>query len=120
MCERWLKFENFFADMGERPHGKSLERINNGGNYEPSNCRWATPAEQSRNTRRNVFVTINGETKILKDWADCIGIKYSVVIARIRSGVPAIRALTTEPHRGWRWDKDWNLIPHNVSGFNGG
>ena len=53
VCERWKKFENFYEDMGDRPDGQTLDRINPYGNYEPSNCKWSTPLEQHKNRRNN-------------------------------------------------------------------
>lgn len=65
VCARWKTFENFYADMGDRPKGMSIERIDNNGNYEPGNCRWATQFEQVRNSRNNRRVTYAGKTLIV-------------------------------------------------------
>jgi len=68
VCERWKHFSNFRADMGERPPGTTLDRINVNGNYEPWNCRWATPCEQRRNRRDTKLYTYAGKTLCLTDW----------------------------------------------------
>lgn len=72
MCDRWLNsFENFLLDMGERPSAKhSIDRINSNGDYEPSNCKWSTTKEQSRNLRTNHWIKYDGERLILSDWAN--------------------------------------------------
>lgn len=85
VCERWLKFENFLADMGERPSADhSLDRINNDGNYEPGNCRWATRKEQARNTPNVVLITINGRTQSRAAWLEEAGIPYPTFQSRVR------------------------------------
>lgn len=86
VCERWLKFENFWNDMGVRPEGCSLDRIDVNGNYEPSNCRWATKLIQSHNTRRNKRVTINGETRIITEWLKILKVSRTVFYRRVKKG----------------------------------
>ena len=85
VCERWMDFKNFYADMGDPPLGMSIDRIDNNGNYEPSNCRWATQQQQGRNTRKNRIIRAFGETKTVADWADdqrCT-VPYGTLYARL-------------------------------------
>lgn len=86
VCERWSKFENFLADMGHRPNGKTIDRIDVNGNYEPSNCRWATWKEQANNTRKNVRLTYLGRTQTISQWADELGIPRTAIRTRYYKG----------------------------------
>jgi homospermidine synthase len=94
VCERWNSFEKFLADMGERPAGHSIDRIDVNGNYEPDNCRWATAEAQRNNTRRSIFLTHNGETKTVRQWADALGMPYGKLRSRIKRGWTTERALS--------------------------
>ncbi len=84
VCERWLIFQNFIEDMGERPKGYSLDRIDNNGNYEPSNCRWATSKQQANNTSRNQIVCGDGQSKTISEWAEDSGIKVGTLWNRLK------------------------------------
>lgn len=86
VCDRWLNsFENFLQDMGKKPSSKhSLDRINNNGNYEPSNCRWATDNEQRRNNSRNVFLDYNGKRYVLTDLAKHLSVNFGCFRAMIK------------------------------------
>jgi hypothetical protein len=95
VCKRWLKFENFYKDMGDKPDGKSLERINNNKGYSPSNCRWATIKEQQNNMHSNRNITYKGITKTLSQWAEFKGINKSTLAKRISRGWSIKRALKT-------------------------
>jgi hypothetical protein len=100
VCERWLSsFEDFLADMGEKPEGMSLERKNSDGNYEPDNCRWATSQEQANNTSRNRLMTHEGKTQTLVQWARELSIGESAIRNRLKRGWPLEKALTTPPGR---------------------
>jgi len=100
VCDHWLSFENFLADMGTAPLGLTIDRKNNDGNYEPDNCRWATMAEQARNRRSCVWITFNGKTLIHADWARELGLTATGLRIRLKQGWPLERALTPKRIRG--------------------
>lgn len=108
VCERWQDFENFFADMGNRPSPKySLDRIDNDGDYRPDNCRWATMKEQNSNRRSNQNITYNGQTHTIREWTLITGITYNTLWGRIfKSHWSIDRALTEQIHRS---------VPKNVT-----
>jgi len=89
VCDRWRNsFINFFSDMGPRPSpNHSIDRIDNNGNYEPSNCRWATIKEQNRNRRDNSLITVNGVTKCLVAWVEELGICRTTIQRRMQNGM---------------------------------
>ena len=94
VCDRWLKsFENFYEDMGDRPEGMTLDRIDNDGDYSPENCRWATSSEQARNTRNTKWYTINGVEMCLTDWCKHYGIHITTVRSRLMRGETITEAL---------------------------
>lgn len=94
VCERWQSFETFLLDMGQRPPGSTLDRINCDGNYEPGNCRWASHAEQTNNRRSCVVFEMNGETRNLKQWCVLLGLPYKKV---------------------WRWLKEGKHLPQIIT-----
>lgn len=100
VCERWLKFENFLADMGERPDGMTIERKDANGNYCPENCHWATSKAQNRNKRNNKLHFYKGESKTVNEWAEVLGIRLSTLEKRLRIGWDIVRAIES-PIRRW-------------------
>lgn len=89
VCEEWAKdfnsFEEWAINNGYR-NGLWIDRIDDNGNYEPNNCRWATPKEQQNNKRTNVMITINGETKNIEEWSNISGIGWATIKRRIELG----------------------------------
>ncbi len=100
MDPRWLVFETFIADMGECPEGLSIERIHNDGHYTPGNCKWATKKEQANNTRTNRFLTYQGKTKTVAQWAEDLGVSPFLIYQRLdRLSWAVARALTQPAQR---------------------
>ena len=94
ICKRWMVFENFIADMGERPLGMSLDRINNDGDYKPSNCQWATRLTQNRNRTATRYLTFNGRKQCLSMWAIETGLTADMIYERIKTGWSVKDSLT--------------------------
>lgn len=103
VCDKWMKFKGFYEDMGERPSGLSIDRRDNDGHYEPSNCRWATNEEQFSNTSCNRFIEFNGLRLTISEWGRKTGIKESTIRARLKSRWTIEKALTVPAKFSPRW-----------------
>jgi len=100
VCPEWSSFEQFYADMGDRPSEKhSLDRIDNNGNYCKDNCRWATKDEQENNKRSSKLLSFNGETRTITQWSRLLGISVSVIRRRLSLGWSIPDTLTTSVRR---------------------
>jgi len=85
VCKEWKNsFSTFYKDMGNRPKGLELDRIDNSKSYSLSNCRWTTRKEQASNRRTNTFYTLQGETHTLSQWAELLGVKKCTLWRRIK------------------------------------
>lgn len=102
VCERWRKFENFYEDMGDPLENQTIERIDSDKDYSPENCKWATYAEQNRNTKNNNKITLNGKTQCLTDWCKEYGIKITTVLGRIERNWIVEEALKTPTKKSSR------------------
>lgn len=99
VCVRWESFDAFLTDMGDRPLGMTLERIDNDGDYHPGNCRWATRAEQNANRRGARLLSHGGETLRISEWARRLGVRETRIRERLNKGWTVSQAVSTPPSR---------------------
>lgn len=83
VCPRWETYSNFLTDMGERPEGHSIDRIDSDLGYTPENCKWSTRTEQNRNNTQNRLINFRGQTKCLSEWCELLGLTYHRVYMRV-------------------------------------
>lgn len=92
VCTRWeTSFENFLADMGAKPDGHQIDRIDNDKGYEPGNCRWATPKENSNNRRNTWRIEFDGRTQTAAQWAEELNVNRQTIIHRHKNGRSLVR-----------------------------
>lgn len=95
VCDQWINsFKNFLLDMGDRPHGTSIDRIDGSGPYSKENCRWATITEQQRNIKSNRNILFNGKTQCLSAWSQETGLSECVISYRIKANWPIDKVMT--------------------------
>lgn len=99
VCERWQRFENFLADMGDPAPSMTIDRINNEGDYEPTNCRWATYDEQACNKRNNCLLESDGEILPLTIWARRLNIHRTTLRRRINKGWTMEKVVSSRDYR---------------------
>lgn len=95
--ERWREYKNFLADMGERPKGMTLDRIDVNGNYTKRNCRWADAKTQCNNTRANLYISYSGQNKTATEWSRITGLSMRCIAYRVRAGWSVKDTLTKPP-----------------------
>ena len=91
----WVSVEKILEDMGYKPEGYTLDRIDNDGDYEKSNCKWSTPKEQALNRRTNIYVTWDEQTLTISQWADIFGLSFSAFKKRLLNW-PLEKAMTSD------------------------
>lgn len=95
VCAEWMTFDGFLSDMGERPKGTTLDRIDVNGHYQRDNCRWADVKQQARNKTTNVNITYGGETFCVSEWAERLGVKPRALMSRLDMGWTHDRVIET-------------------------
>jgi hypothetical protein len=100
VVREWHSFANFLRDMGERPEGTTLDRIDNNKNYCLANCRWSPKVTQARNRRNSRLITYKGATHCISEWAEFTGLSVGCIWARLKNGWDEEKSLTT-PTREW-------------------